>query len=167
MAGMLEQLLDILGEQATRYEELLGLSKEKKDVIIANDIEQLQKINHLENLVISQNQKLEKKRQSIVEDMAIVLDQKESDLTLPKMIELLEGQEGHQALIDLQKRFKEVVDELKEVNKQNGELIQNALEYIEFSTNVIRSTMNQGPATYAPGAEDNYPGEPGYIDTRN
>lgn len=89
MAGMTGQLVEILTEQTERYEELLGLANEKRDVIIANDIEGLQKINHLENLVVSQNQKLEKKRIALVADMALVLDQKEEDLTLTKIIELM------------------------------------------------------------------------------
>ena len=166
MAGMMEQLVEILAEQTERYKELLGLSLEKRDVIIANDVDNLQKINHLENLIISQNQKLEKKRQSLVADMAIVLNEKEEDLTMTRMIELMEGKEEQQMLIDAREGIKVVLDELHEVNQQNGDLVQNALEYIEYSTNLIRSSMSQQPATYLPGADDNYLDESGYIDTK-
>ena len=167
MAGMMDQLIDILGEQTTRYEELLGLSQEKRDVIVDNDIEALQKINHLENIVVSQNQRLEKKRQALVADMAIVLGQKEEELTLTRMIELMEGKEEQQPLIDARDRIKTVLDELREVNKQNGQLVQNALEYIEYSNNLMRSSLGQQPATYFPGSEDVFTNEAGYIDTSN
>lgn len=163
----MDQLLEIMGEQANRYEELLGLALEKRDVIIANDIESLQKINHLENILVSQNQKLEKKRQSIVADMAMVLNQKENDLTLTKLIELMKDQEEHQSLVDLRDNFKKILDELKQVNQQNGELVQHALEYIEYSTNVMRSNTGQQPVMYFPGADDVYSEEAGYIDTKN
>jgi len=42
MAGMVDQLIEVLEEQATRYDELLGLSKEKRDTIIVNDVEPAQ-----------------------------------------------------------------------------------------------------------------------------
>lgn len=163
MAGMMDQLVGILTEQTERYEELLGLSKEKRDVIIENDVESLTKINHLENLVVSQAQKLEKKRMELIKDMAVVLAQKESDLTLTRLIELMEGKEESKSLIEARDRIKDVLDELKEVNSQNGQLIENALEYIEYSNNLIRTSVNQQPATY--GSEDVYPDEAGYIDT--
>lgn len=166
MAGMVDQLVEILGEQTTRYEELLGLSKEKRDVIIANDIEALQKINHLENLVISQNHKLEKKRLELVADMAVVLSQKEEELTLTRLIELMKDQEEEKTLIEARDRIKVVIDELHEINQQNGELVQNALDYIEYSTNLVRSSLGQQPATYFPGSEDVYLDESGYIDTK-
>ena len=167
MAGMMDQLVEILDEQTKRYEELLGLSLEKRDVIINNDVETLQKINHLENLVISQNQKLEKKRQALVADMALVLGQKENELTLTLMIELMEGKAEQSSLMEARDRIKSVLDELHEVNQQNGQLVQNALEYIEFSTNLMRSSTGQQPATYFPGSDDIYLDETGYIDTKN
>ena len=166
MAGMMDQLVEILTEQTERYEELLGLALEKRDVIIANDIENLQKINEIENMVVSQNQKLEKKRLSLISDMAIALNQKEADLTLTLIIELMEGKEEQQPLIDAQEKIKSVLYELREVNDQNGELVKNALEYIEFSTNLIRASTGQQSVQF-PGMEDADLGESGYIDTKN
>ena len=167
MAGMMYQLAEILKEQTTRYEELLGLSTEKRDVIIANDVETLQKINHLENLIISQNQKLEKKRQLLVADMALVLNQNESELTLSRLIELMDGKEEEKLLVQARDSIKEVLDKLKEINEQNGLLVQNALDYIEYSTNVLRTSMGQQPASYHAGMDDSYMGDFGYIDTKN
>jgi len=167
MAGMMDQLVEILTEQTTRYQELLGLSKEKRDVIIENDVEQLQKINHLENMVISQNQKLEKKRLELVADMAIVLNQKETELTLPRMIELMEGQAEQKPLMEAHEKIKTVLEELREINQQNGQLVQNALDYIEFSTNLMRSSSGQQPATYLPGTDDMLYDQESYFDTKN
>ena len=166
MAGMVDQLIEILGEQTERYEELLGLSLEKRDVIIKNELEELQKINHLENIVINQNQKLEKKRLELIKDMAIALNQKESDLTLNLLIELMENKDEQKPLMEVRDRIKSVVGELKVINEQNGQLVQNALDYIEYSTNLIRSSMGQQPATYTPGSDDVYLDESGYIDTK-
>ena len=166
MAGMVDQLVEILAEQTERYKELLGLSLEKRDIIIKNDVDELQKINNLENLVVNQNQKLEKKRIELVKDMAMALNQKEEDLNLNLLIDLMEGRDEQKSLKEARENIKSVVLELKEVNEQNGQLVQNALDYIEYSTNVIRSSMGQQPATYASGSDDVFLDESGYIDTK-
>jgi flagellar biosynthesis/type III secretory pathway chaperone len=166
MAGMVTQLIEILNEQAERYGELLGLSLEKRDVIIANDVESLQKITHLENLVISQNQKLETKRIAFVKDMALVLDRKADELTLTALVDLLDEGEEKDKLAAARDRIKETIEELGEVNKQNGALINNALEYAEYSLNVLRSSIDKTPAYFTGKGEAHFE-TPGFIDARN
>ncbi|MCL1997980.1 MAG: flagellar protein FlgN [Turicibacter sp.] len=163
MAGMMDQLAEILTEETQNYEDLLGLSLEKRDVIIQNDIDQLQKINHLENIIISKNLKLEKKRIELVSDMAVVLCHKQTDLTLEDIITLMDGKEEQKLLIDVRDKIKKVVLDLKEINIQNGQLIQNALEYIEFSNNLLRS--NNAPLY--PGHDDPLDTQGNYLDTTN
>ena len=142
MAGLIDQLLELLNEQAARYEDMLGLSLEKKDVIIANDIEALQKITGLENILVSQHQKLDKKRTQVMEDIAIVLNQDKNTLTVSEIIELLDGQNEQEPLREVRDRIKKTLEELSEANKQNSSLIGNAMDYIDYSLNVIRSQLH-------------------------
>jgi flagellar biosynthesis/type III secretory pathway chaperone len=148
MAGMINQLIDILGEQATRCEELLGLAKEKKDVIVKNDIEQLQKITNLENMVISQNNRLEKQRMSLAADIAEVLGKRGQVLDIAALIECMEGQPQQQPLREAGNRLRGIITELKEANDFNNTLIQNALDYVEYSLNVIRTGAQPTGAEY-------------------
>ena len=167
MAGMISQLIGLLNEQADRYEELLGLSREKKDIIIANDVDGLQKITHLENLVVSQNQKLEKKRIAVLQDIAAVVNRKEEELTLSALVAIMEGQEEKEGLVSVGERIRRVMESLSEANLYNASLIRNALDYIEYSMNVIRSSVSQIPAYYA-GAGEGMTGEgPGIFDARH
>lgn len=146
MAGMINQLIDILGEQAARCEELLGLAKEKKDVIIKNDIEQLQKITNLENMVISQNNRLERERNTLTADIAEVLGKRGQAMNITALITAMEGQKEQEPLCAAGERLRAVLAELKEANDFNNTLIQNALEYIEYSLNVIRTSAQlEGP----------------------
>jgi len=149
MAGMVNSLLEILNEQHSRYSDLLGLSQEKRDVIVANDVEGLQKITHLENILISQNQKLEKKRIEITKDIALVLGANEEELTVSTLAELLDGQNEQNELIELGKKIRQTMGELSEINAYNASLIDNALDYVEFSLNIIRSTAEQDPTYYS------------------
>ena len=153
MAGMINQLISLMNEQANRYEELLGLSREKKDAIIANNVDELQKITHLENLIVSQNQKLERKRLSVLKDIASVLNKNEAELTLTALIELMQDHDEQRELTAVGERIRNTLGELAEINAHNGSLIQNALDYIEFSLNIIRSSVTQDPSFYTAKGE--------------
>jgi flagellar biosynthesis/type III secretory pathway chaperone len=166
MAGMVTQLLEVLSEQTQRYEELLGLSQEKKEAIVKNDIEHLQKVTNLENIVVSQNQKLERKRVELTNDIADVMGKKAADLNLDKLLELLEGQAEHAQLVTIGQKMRDILNELSEINVLNASLIQNALEYIEYSLNVMQTSVNQSPTTFSVKGGQLQEGD-GLFDARN
>ena len=140
MAGMLSDLINILKEQTKRFEELKGLALEKKEIIVKNEIEELQKITNLESIIVTQTNRLEKKRIAITNDIAMVLGKQGEELDLKTLEELLPNQPEKSELAKVGKKLRKVIQELKEVNELNNSLIQNALEFIEYSLNVIRST---------------------------
>ena len=146
MAGMITNLIEILNEQTERHTELLGLSVEEKDAIVQNDIETLQKLVNLKNIVISQNNRLEKKRLSLVADIADVLALRNKDLDIKTLADLLEGKPEQTELIEAGRKLRDVVVELKEVNDLNKELLENALGYVEYSINVLQSAISPEPA---------------------
>jgi len=149
MAGMVTQLLEMLDKQAQSFEELYGLSEEKRDAIVKNDIDALQKITNLENILITQNHRIEKKRLTLVKDIAGVLDKKDDNLTLAGLIEALEGQAEQEDLKAVGRRIQAALGKLSEANALNESLIKNALEYIEYSVNVIQSALNQEVSMYS------------------
>ena len=149
MAGMIDQLIVILNEQHTRCEELLGLALEKKDVIVQNDIEQLQKITNLENMVISQNNRLERQRVSLTDDISEVLGKRGQLNELSAMVDAMEGQPQQAPLREIGTKLREILDKLKEANDFNKMLIENALDYVNYSLNVIR-TADQAEAPEYP-----------------
>ena len=166
MAGMINQLIDLLNEQAERYQELLGLSIEKKSAIISNDVDALQKITHLENLVVSQTQKLEKKRLAVMKDIAAVVNKQEEELTLSALIEMMQGQKEQEELSAAGSRIRETLGGLSEANAHNASLIKNALDYIEYSINIIRSSVSQAPPMYTNKGEQ-ISDAPGVFDAKH
>lgn len=146
MAGMINQLIDILTQQTTRCEELLGLAKEKKDAIIKNEIEELTKITNLENMVISQNNRLERQRNSLAGDIAEVLGKRGQQMDVSALLEAIAGQAEEAELRETGERLRNVLRELKEANDLNNVLIQSSLEYVEYSLNLIRTGAElEGP----------------------
>jgi flagellar biosynthesis/type III secretory pathway chaperone len=142
MSGMMHNLIEIMNDQAQRYEELLGLSLEKKEAIVKNEIEELQKITNLEQRIVSQNNKLEKKRMALTADIAEVLGKGSQEITLGELITLMDGQDEQASLKAVGNRIRDVMHKLGEANDLNNALIQNALDYVEYSLNVIRSSTD-------------------------
>ena len=145
MAGMVSSLIDILNEQTLRFDELLGLSLEEKDAIIKNDLETLQKLVGLKNIVISQNNKLEKKRTSLVKDIAQVLATSEEGLDIDTLSHMLEGKPEQKELVEAGTKLREVAGRLKEANDMNKELLESALGFVEYSLNALRSIISPEP----------------------
>ena len=167
MAGMITNLIEILNEQTERHTELLGLSVEEKDAIVQNDIETLQKLVNLKNIVISQNNKLEKKRLSLMADITEVLALKDKDIDIKALADLLEGKPEQAELVEAGRKLRDVVIELKEVNDLNKELLENALGFVEYSLNALRSAISPEPTEVPIGKPVNNAGNvPGMIDTR-
>jgi flagellar biosynthesis/type III secretory pathway chaperone len=149
MAGMIDQLADVMMEQAERHNELVGLSLEEKDAIIQNDIETLQKLVNLKNMVLSQNSRLEKQRISLVNDIAEVTGNKKGDLSLADVIEILKDQPQEQEkLRESGNTLREAVGKLKEVNELNKSLLESSIEFVEYSLNALRSTISPEPPEY-------------------
>jgi flagellar biosynthesis/type III secretory pathway chaperone len=148
MAGMINNLLEVLGQQAQTYEELYGLSQEKKDDLVKDNIDEIQKITDLENILISQHGRIEKKRVQLMKDIGSVLGVKDDSLDIPALINLMEGQDEQDELKQVRLRIRTALDKLAVANALNASLIENALDYIEYSLNVIRSSAMQEVQTY-------------------
>ena len=150
MAGLINELLTVLNDQAENYENLLAVSHEKHQVLVANDVKSLQKITNVENIIVGNNQKLEKKRAKIVKDISTVLGKKEEDMTLTLLAELIKQQDEHPALVEVTHRLRATVDQLKEINESNKTLLAFSLDYIEFTMNLLRgATSNEAHDNYS------------------
>ncbi len=149
MASLMEQLTETLSEQSEIYERLAELSGEKRDVLVNNEIERLQQITSAENALVGRNQKLDRIRQTIFKDLASVLNRPVENLTLTDIADITKDQAENKRLRDLAQRLKESVNKLKECNDQNKVLIEYSLDYIDFSMNVLRATMQNERTFYS------------------
>lgn len=147
MASLMDDLLGVLDSEEKGYRELITLSEEKRQVIIDADITRLDEITEQEQLVADKLHNLELKRVGILSDMAVVLGQNPSELTVERMIHILAKQpEEQQKLIDSRVRLRAALDEMKKWNQQNKVLLEHALEMVEFDLTLFKS-LRQAPET--------------------
>lgn len=158
MASLMENLIDVLKRECSEYEELLELSQKKTPIIVSGNLENLQKITDEEQLVVSRIQNLEKKRTEVTADIANVLNRDVTVLKLSNLIDMLAARPAEQkALAEVHDRLQLAVKNLKRINGQNGELLTNALEMVEFEMNLLQaaktapSTANYNRGAYNAG----------------
>jgi len=147
VASLMEELINTLDQENIEYEKLLKLSKRKSDIIVSKDIAQLEKITDEEQIVVTNINRLDSKREEVTKDIANVINKDVESLKLSVLINLMGRQpEQQRKLAVAHDKLKQTVNQVKLVNETNQKLIEQSLEMVEFDLNLIRS-MRQAPQT--------------------
>lgn len=140
MASLMESLIDILEEENTEYLSLTEKAESKKNVIVTGNVTQLQQITDEEQTIIDRIALLEKKREEVTRDVASVLNRDVNTLKLTDLIQMLAVRPAEQKkLKEIHNKLSATVRNMMRLNEQNRELLQNALELVEFDMNLIQA----------------------------
>nr|WP_330379484.1 flagellar protein FlgN [Butyrivibrio sp. AE2032] len=141
MASLMENLVDILDKECNMYEKLLGLSSRKTTIIVKGDLKALAEITDEEQYIIGDIQGLEKKRVTVMSDIANVLNMDVNSLKLTDLIQVLEKRPTDQKNLAVQRdRLVTVADNVRRVNGQNQELLKSSIEMVQFEMNIIQAS---------------------------
>lgn len=153
MASLIDNLIAIMDEEAVYYENYLEMANNKKEVIIKGDVPSLQQITHEEEIVAGQLFRLEKKRKSVIEDICTVTNRNPSEFKIKDlMMDLSARPEEGAKLTETAERLNVALQKCKEINRVNKMLIEQSLDFVEFSINAISGlTQTGGPSTYKKG----------------
>ncbi|MDE5718855.1 MAG: flagellar protein FlgN [Lachnospiraceae bacterium] len=143
----METLIEVLENENLEYKNLLELSMKKTSVIVSDDVKALAQITDEEQIIVSRINHLDNQRNEAVNDIANVLNKDVTKLKIADLIKMLAARPQEQA------RLASVFDELrrnvravKRINEQNRELIESALEMVQFNMQIIQS-LNKAPET--------------------
>lgn len=150
MASLIEELITVLQKEADVYQQLIPISEKKTEILIKGDLKRLETATEQEQILLDQAVALGHKRESVIQNMGMVLNKDPKELDLSGLIELLENQpEERKRLSLLHDSLRQVMQRLVDVNEKNKNLIENSLEMIEFNMNFIQSTrMSPGNNNY-------------------
>lgn len=147
MASLMENLMAVLDSENAEYETLLELSRRKTPVIVAGNLEELEKITDEEQNVVERINRLDKKRAEVTADIANVMNKDVASLKLTNIIELLEKRPTDQnKLAGIYDRLHKTVREMVRINEHNRELIMDSLEMVDFDLRLLQS-MRSAPET--------------------
>jgi len=141
---LIDKLADVLEKEVLLYSEFLEVSKRKTDIIINGKVTELEDAIKIEQSFSIRMQKLETEREQVIQEIAAKLGIKPSELTVTWIAENNSELMGIRRLKSSRKSIMAFVDEIKKVNEINSKLINNSLEYINFSVNLITSADNSG-----------------------
>ena len=140
MQELLMELTDIMTEEKNIYDELLEISKNKKNIIVEGNVDELERITKTEQSIIIELAKLEDKREDNIQRIANVIGIKPEDLTISKLVEHVDHETGKK-LRDMRETMMKALRELKDLNALNSKLINSSMEYIEFSLGLLTSAV--------------------------
>ncbi len=146
MAGIIINLIETMKEQISLYEILLESTKEKKRAVIENNIDLINKLNDDDNITVGRIMKLDKKREELFRDIAFVLNKEMKGITITKIIEYIKGQPEEEEVTRLKEKMTSLLSEINDLNEKNKKLIGYAIEQIDFSMNLVRSTLSNEPS---------------------
>ena len=140
MASLMEDLISILEQEDSLYEDLLKLSMSKTPVLISGDLEALSRITEDEQEIVNKVNALDKKREEGMKDIANVLGKDVKTLKLTDLIDVLRSRPAEQnRLAAIYDKFSDTIGQMKRTNEQNRELIESSLEMVQFDMNVLQA----------------------------
>lgn len=170
MASLIEELISNLDQEEELYSRLIPVAQKKTGIIVENQLDKLQAVTDEEQAIVDEAALLEHKRQNIIKDIGVVMNRDPETLNMQAIVDILQKQpEQQQRLRELHDKLKRTVGRLKEINIQNKQLVEDALEMIEFNMNYIRSTrMSSGSSNYNRDASEMSGAvvEPGVFDAK-
>lgn len=147
MASLMEALIEVLKKENQEYKNLLELSMKKTPAIVSDDVKALAQITDEEQIIVSRINHLDNQRNDAVNDIANVLNKDVTKLKIADLIKMLAARPQEQAkLASVFDELRRNVRAVKQVNERNRELIESALEMVQFNMRVIQS-MNKAPET--------------------
>lgn len=139
-----EELIEILKVELNAINLLKELTHKKTDIIIENRLEELEETTKKEEELINKIALLEEERLQLMDSWGV-----NKTTPLSQVIERIP--EGKEELIEIREELSSILEEIKERNKINNELIMDNLEWLDFNMNLVSQV--QTPTTY--GNKDN------------
>ena len=137
-----QRLLGLLKEEMAIYEILLELATKKTDIIIHGKIKELDETVQMERNFIKKLIELEEKRENTLKEMG-----KGEDVTVSEVVKNLPLEEAME-FNSVKERLSVVLKELGERNDLNMALIEQALEYVNYSIKAISEALEEDKGVY-------------------
>jgi len=124
-----DALLDLIGTQKSVYDELLQLSRNKKDAIVTGDVSRLDSVLEAEELLLLHLGGLEQRREQMVRSLSGPCSEESSGPRARALQGMTPGQ--RKKLDELQTSFTGTLEAVSQVNEVNRQLLQMHLEYVQ------------------------------------
>lgn len=151
---MTEHVADLesnLKQQITIYRHLVKLEQEKQQALVDNVIEKIENITAQEEKILLEVGSLEEERLDWAEFFAKETGKSAEEIYLTDLVN------NYPELEPIRGELERVIDELRQLNETNTKLLQNAVNIVNFSFNLLttdRKSTYSNPADQAVKRKD-------------
>ncbi|ADL69673.1 FlgN family protein [Thermoanaerobacterium thermosaccharolyticum DSM 571] len=138
----INDLFDVLDGEMLLYKDLLDISTKKTDVIIHGKIQELDNMTKVEGSIICRLSKLEEEREKILSGYDDT-----GEITISELCKML-PEDDSKKLKKIQKEFESLLKALNDRNELNKSLLQQSIEYVNYSIGLISSNLVQDNGIY-------------------
>ncbi|MCY9528651.1 MULTISPECIES: flagellar protein FlgN [Paenibacillus] len=140
-----QQIIGTLTLLNDLHKQLLDIAEEKKQVIIKNDVEGLSQLMTKESRLLKQVAEVDEDRQQATQQFILEKGiRSQLNLTVTEIARLVFQAEERVELLRSKEELTRTIEKLKKVNLQNQQLIQQSLEFVDFSLNMFLGAEDDG-----------------------
>lgn len=130
-----------LGELHAQYEKVRAVQQRKRKVLVALDMEALEKLTAEEDFLARAVEQLEKRRISQLARIAQETPGVSAETTMEELALLAPSEEDYRSVLDASLRLSRIVKETKELSEANALLIEGALLAVNRQLGRIGGTV--------------------------
>ena len=162
MDRLIEQLLAVLKQTESLYEQVLPIIENEKEAALAPDAQRLMALNGEKQTLIAQLARLEQERTALVRRLGAALRLPPDKQTLTGLAAVVDGPHDLQ-LSQLHDRLKKVVENVRRSNEQCQTLIQYCLRLVQSRLGFFQHWLGQVDVYGASGNLNNGAGRGGRL----
>ena len=150
MDVLLDQLTQLLNQEAGLYESMAAVIDKEKEAAIRTELNRLVESRKEKENILLKLRIMEDQRTRIVAKMADDLGYLPHDLTLTKISQLVDDPYAKR-LKDCSAKLSFLIGRLQEANRNNRQLFEHSLDLLRGSFNLLNDLMEANPVYHRTG----------------
>jgi flagellar biosynthesis/type III secretory pathway chaperone len=142
---MINQLLQVIGQEAHLFEDFLALLEKQKEMLVSNDVASLNEVTELQRQKIIESQRLNRIREKLIAEIKAEIAI-EGDVTVARLLEFADRDQAARL-----QQLKEIIfglnDRINEARNTNAMLLNQSREFISRTMQML-SKINNPDNTY-------------------
>ncbi|MCX6834331.1 MAG: flagellar protein FlgN [candidate division Zixibacteria bacterium] len=132
---MIDQLIQVISDEALLFEEFLQLLDCQREALVANDTDRLNQVTQLQQQKLLECRALDRRREKVI--AAIKADNAiEGDVTVTRLIEYADENQSHRLTL-LRDTILSLNERISETRNTNALLLNRSREYISRIMNML------------------------------
>jgi flagellar biosynthesis/type III secretory pathway chaperone len=132
---LLDRLISVIGDEAVLFETFLEMLEQQQEALVANDAASLRAVTIQLQEVVTQSQQLESRRIDIIDQIRRAAGA-DDDLNVSQICDMADAARSSQ-LQAFRTTILELYGRIEETRMRNGLLIEQSLEQIQHTVDII------------------------------